>query len=823
LETIDDDLLGKYKNMLIVGDANIDLLEKNTTSAIYKSIIYTNNYNIINRLDKNNATRVTDTTSTIIDHIIDDRTNNKHTIQLLDWPGFDHKLIKIILTNIPKPKKIMQNLEYIALNKKQFITNVHNDIKNNKNQINMEKFVQIINTAKDKASSIKHKRTREDNNWMNADLIKLIEIRNNLYSKQKKRTASSFDKEKFKLYKNLVTRKIKMAKSKYIQTRIKDAGSNSKKLWSIINNVMYNHRNSHKSNVIDEIITDNGVINDSKSIAKEMNNYFVSIGQKLYSNIKKSKQSTRANYDSSWTPINSVFMSPTDNNEVSCIINSMKNSSSSGSDGITSSDLKTISEEIIGTLVNLINTSFNEGKFPDCLKHAIITPIHKAGPKNEQGNYRPISILSTLSKVLEKIIYNRLTIFLKGNGGIDSNQYGFQKGSNTTSTLTDAIEYINNELDRGMYVVAIFVDLSKAFDTVDHATLFHSLDKLGLRGNANKLLQSYLQQRTVSTKNGNTISSPRSTTIGVPQGSILGPLLYLLYIDNLKYQKLEGKYYVYADDTLLIYSGLNPVSLEEKINNDLKKFASWLMQNYLTINENKTNYLVFSQKNKPAINLKLVINKTEISRTHNVKYLGLNLDDKLDWSTHINKKIEKLSPIIGIMRRTDILSTKIKHTLYNSFILPHVTYGLTVWSQCSLQQRNTMQRLMNKSLKLIFGLHRLTRTSDLYKLTEKFKLEDLIFMEKVKHIHKIKSGQIKSNIRLTISSDIHTHNTRQTSQLRTAPPRTNRKRYSFLHSSVKIYNSLPDVLRKIKNTTTFKSKLKTHIKTRNITTHNTIQ
>jgi hypothetical protein len=433
---------------------------------------------------------------------------------------------------------------------------------------------------------------------------------------------------------------------------------------------------------------------------------------------------------------------------ISRIIKDLKNNTACGQDRITTNDIKILKDIICEPLSRLINGCIERGEFPTCLKIAKIIPIHKSGNKNEPGNYRPISLLSPFSKIFEKILHSRFVMFINKNGGFDPYQYGFQKGSNTTSTLIDAMDHINREMDEGKYVVPIFIDMSKAFDTVNHAKLLSKLYGMGFRGKASNLIESYLRDRMSFTVNFDSKSEKVPLNIGVPQGSVLGPLLYLLYIDNLRYYNLTGKYFIYADDTLLVYSGKRENELQNSINQDLGKFVGWLDENSLTINTNKTKYMIFKQKNKPCINLSLQIKNEKIERAITVKYLGLNIDEKLVWTNHIDSVRKKLGPIVGIMRRTDLFDDKTKKNIYNAFIVPRICYGLTVWSQCSLQMKGIIQRIMNKALKITFNLDRYTRTLDVYNITNRFNLDKLIFAEKTKIMFKVANKFTKSNIKL---------------------------------------------------------------------------
>jgi hypothetical protein len=806
-----DEFLSKYKGMIVVGDANIDLLEKNNTTFKYKTTISTNNFRIINKLDVDHATRITDSSSTLIDHVLDNKTNNKHEIELIDWPGFDHKLIKICITNTPKKKQCMYSKEFKKINQnilKQYVSDNIEIVENNGNLCNL---IDVVKKAKETATFTVKNRIRINNDWLTPNILRLIEKRSKLYKIYKGKDSTELDKIKYKKCKNAVTSEVKKSKKMYIENKINKSNGDSGKIWKVINSVIHNANTGKNKDRIEVLNTADGTSSDPVKIANIMNVYFQSIGRKLYDKIVNDGGDVNVSNDEpvDSAPMNSLFISPTNVGEMTNIIKALKLTYSAGLDGITSMDLKILVEIIAKELtISINNIIFEKGEFPQCLKTALITPVHKNGPRNECGNYRPISILSSFSKVIEKLLYIRMVKFIEGNSGFDKYQYGFQKGSGTTSAMVDALDHINNELDKGNYVVAISIDLSKAFDTVEHKNLMVSLQRIGIRGNACKLIESYLCDRTAITKNGDKMSQTCKVDIGVPQGSILGPLLYLLYIDDMKYQNLKGKYFIYADDTLLLYSGRNIEELETEINNDLKIYVTWLKKKFLTINENKTNYIVFKQKNKMNVQLDLYVNSTAINRTDNIKYLGLVIDEGLSWNLHVEGKINKISPLVGVMRRSEVFERKVKHIVYHTFIMPHVSYGLLVWSQCAAQVRSAMQRVMNKALKHIHGLKRNTSTVELYQMTNELNLEQKIILEKAKYIHKIINGETKTNIKLQLNKDIHSYGTRAASQLRNANPRTNRNRDGFLYSAIDIHNRVPDDIKRLTNGKCFGKQMK---------------
>ena len=320
-----------------------------------------------------------------------------------------------------------------------------------------------------------------------------------------------------------------------------------------------------------------------------------------------------------------------------------------------------------------------EAVFPTKLKIAVIKPIFKAGDTTSFSNYRPISILPFLSKILEKIIYIRLLNHFINNELLSDRQFGFRKGLSTFMPILLIQDLITKAFEEDKYVVGIFLDLKKAFDTVDHNILCKKLEKYGVFGKAFHILKSYLRDRTQTVNIRDTHADIRNIDIGVPQGSILGPLLFIIYINDLAKVDNKGDFFIYADDTAVFFQHTDPNVLQNIVDTTLPKISTWLQTNFLSLNASKTIYQIYN-KHKVHIDMHVQINNDVIEKKQTVKYLGMLIDDDLKFKSHINTITNTISRNVGMMSRVKyFVEAKQLLSLYNAIILPYINYCCFIW------------------------------------------------------------------------------------------------------------------------------------------------
>ena len=340
----------------------------------------------------------------------------------------------------------------------------------------------------------------------------------------------------------------------------------------------------------------------------------------------------------------SLYLEPVTEQEIYKIVSSLKNSSP-GYDNLSPSILQLSLPLICPLLTHICNLSLSEGIFPDELKLANVIPIFKSGDHETFNNYRPVSILCTISKVFEKIMYSRLLNYLDHYKILFSYQFGFRKSHSTYMAFMVLIDKLTRALDEGKFVVGILLDFSKAFDTVDHDILLTKLSHYGIRGVPLLWFQSYLSNRQQFVTYNGVSSSVKTVKCGVPQGSILGPLLFLIYINDLVNVCSHCLPILFADDTNLFVSGVDMSHISEIVSKELAELSQWLKVNKLSLNLKKTQYMIFSRRKSKDETINIKIDDQSISETKSSKFLGVYIDNSLNWKTHISYIAGKISRV----------------------------------------------------------------------------------------------------------------------------------------------------------------------------------
>lgn len=587
----------------------------------------------------------------------------------------------------------------------------------------------------------------------------------------------------------------KQTQKRFIKTRFEVASGDDRKTWKIINQLIKNDFTCQKSKKLEYLLVDNQKISDDLEMANKLNDYFIDVGYNIGKEVQmeKTKKDHQKDlmYEEQHCP-KTIYWKPCTQEEVKSICGTLKNHSAPGVDNITTKDIKNSLEGLVPVLTKLINRVLETGIYPEELKEAVVTQIHKKGAQHDPGNKRPLSVINAFSKILEKAMKSRLIDFVSKTFQFDRNQFGFQAASSTLMAATEVMEFITDNLDKQNYVLAVFVDLKKAFDTVDIKILLNKLYQMGIRGSAYSLMKTYLCDRKQSTIVNGVRSSVKQTRSGVPQGSVLGPVLYLLYVHSLSLVRMKAKYVAFADDTVLLYTHEDLNMLEKIVNDDLEIYYNWLLHNNLKMNTKKTVFMLFSKRGKRDQHVDVRINDQSINRVTDYRYLGLKIDNQLNYIEHINDIRKKLASLSGVLGRCGrFLSNKTKMMVYAAMVESHLRYMIPIWSAATKTAIQKIQVAQNRVLKRLHGYHWSYSTKLLYGGLRTLKVENIRKLEEVKLVHRIVHNEIKTNIKLQTNSDVHNYTTRQQQQLIIPRARTNIRKNSVILRSIRTFNLIP--------------------------------
>ena len=712
----------KNKHILIVGDFNVDLLKYENDVNSQNLIDTMASYSFIQTVAK--PTRITDHSATLIDHVYSNKVASVTSTNLATYDLSDHLgvvttvLISKQSENFMSPtiKREHENREYRVFNTSN-TDQFHNLImgesweavhSENDAQLKYEKFAKLYNKHYDTAFPLKKNTKRRKNERKNAKpwILPWLEdacARKNRFYHEFIKYPTQVNKLKYVKMKKFVDRHILKAKNKYYSDYFKEHKSNSRKQWQMINSLL--NRNRKKVAVTKLIDSDGTVVNTPIDIAENFNKFFADVATKL--------KSETASHDSTPRDItfdrfinarvsNTIFLSPVEQEEVGDIIDNFKNKATMDTK-ISALKVANVHCNFREVVAAIVNASFEQGVFPKPLKTAKVVPIHKGDSKTDVGNYRPISLLSTFSKIYEKTMHSRITNFMESNQSLFDMQYGFRKGRSCEHALLAAQNCILDTLNKNEIALLLLIDFSKAFDMVDHDILLSKLSRYGIRGNALKWMQSYLRDRrqyvTIDGKN----SSERDLKFGVPQGSILGPLLFIIYINDLPNIHKFARFIMYADDANIIITGKDIHEVTEQARTLCNTLSQWVNCNGLKLNLTKTNFMIFSRnRTVNSHTFSLTINNTLLKRTPSARFLGVLVDEKLTWNSHIIAIRRKMSRYIGILYKLkSILPLAARLLIYHSLIQSHVNYCSLVWGFACKSNIETIFRAQKKGLRAV--------------------------------------------------------------------------------------------------------------------------
>ena len=837
-----DKLKSEDKEVYILGDLNINVLlngksilekknissfsDSHTTSSISKQYIQFCSYYSLSQLI-DSPTRITCNTTSLLDHIL---TNTPDKIQqsgVIDIGISDHQLI--FCTRKTQKRKLGKH-NYVKF--RSFKNYSLEDYENSLRAVNfsnyedfecldtaysdfINKLMEVVNTS---APVLERRIKNHTEEWFDGDIAELITIRNKL-SKKFKKTRLNIDEQLYKEAKYKVDNLIKNKKKQFFEEKLKENVGKPKELWKTLKSLGLPNKKSSSSNVC--LHNEKGELTfEPKLNANIFKTFFANLASDLVAKLPSppnifSDHSTLDFYKDFNISGNNFNFEKISEKHVFDQLVTMNPNKAAGIDNLSGRFLKDGANILALPISQICNLSIMLSIFPSKCKIAKLKPLYKKGSRTNPKNYRPISLLPLISKVIEKIIHQQVQEYLDQNKVLFNFQSGFRSNHSTDTCLSYLHDKILTGFDKGLMTGMIAIDLQKAFDTIDHNILIRKMKIIGFSNNTIKWFQSYLSDRIFYVSVDNYLSDPGKINCGVPQGSILGPLLFLIYINDMS-QSVNSELYLYADDSCILFQNKNIKSINDQLNLDFSSICDWFVDNKLSIHfgEDKTKCILFTSKGKKQPGaLDISYKDREIKQHCNFTYLGGILNDKMSGEGMALNAIHKINSRLKFLYRKDMFLTyDLRRLLCNALIQPNFDYVCSSWYPTISQKlKEKLQASQNKCIKFCLKLpQRTSLNSSHFIKINWLPVKDRVLQCTVAHVFKYFNKKCPiyfTELFQTVNlSNISTR--RSYLKLYQPSRKTNYGKNTLSYLGPKIWNALPDLIKKCKSLNNFKHKLK---------------
>lgn len=683
-------------------------------------------------------------------------------------------------------------------------------------------FKNVFSSIIDQISPIKEVRLKiRTEPWMNSEILDLIRLRDQLLHQFKREQKQDLYSDYCKM-RNKVQREVKKAKSNYFQVKIEENKNYPKKLWEHLKALGYSSKTKDHSQVVLNI--DDELCFNASRIANYVNKFFTSVAGTLVGNLPPpsgkfdtSSEAFKGYYGKLGVTHDSFKLVTVSVDFVFKELRSLNPNKSTGLDEIPAKFLREGADALKDKLTHIINLSIHTNTVPTDFKSARVRPLFKKNSRLDVGNYRPVSILCVVSKLLEKAVYHQLESYLCENNILYNFQSGFRGAYSTDTCLVHLTDYIRNEISIGNYTGMVLLDLQKAFDTVDHVILLEKLQAMGV--SSVDWFRSYLTGRRQIVNINKVDSGPLNITCGVPQGSILGPLLFLCYVNDMAIS-VRCKLLLYADDSILLVSGKDLQCIADSLGVELESCRKWLVDNKLSLHLGKTESILFGSKrklNKAGI-FSVTCNGETIQSSKSANYLGVILDASLTSDSIAENVLKKAGARLKFLyRQARFLNEKTRKTLCMALIMCHFDYSSSSWfSSTSSHYKNKLQVMQNKVVRFILnkgprahiGQEELNRVGFL-------DVEDRVKQLKLGLVFKIFHGRCPDYLKVDFKrvSSVHNYSTRGSLYNFKVPRVNGQAQHTFYSTAINLWNSLPTHIKQLNEISVFKARVKNYLAT----------
>lgn len=613
---------------------------------------------------------------------------------------------------------------------------------------------------------------------------------------------------------NKIVHVCRVAKGEYLESMLDKNKNDPKRMWGVLKELLKGK--TQDVNIYEEIQCGDKIYRNVNEMANIVNKYFVdSIGELTEDGVIEVNEAMEGKYTESELEVfNRIEVE-----DLNRIVQKLKNKSGT-EEGINVEIMKKVVVVAGSKIVHMINRSLEEGLFPSEWKQATVIPIPKIKRTKKVEEFRPINKLPIYEKILEIVVHKQMVRYLEDNKLLIESQSGFREGHSCETALQWVVSSWKKSIGENRMVGVAFIDLKRAFEVVNRDILLRKLERYGLKGIVIKWFMSYLNNRTQRVKFNGILSDPINVKVGVPQGSVLGPLLFLFYINDIINELNEKcEIRLFADDMLIYTTGYSTVEISNNLNEQLGSVEKWLKINKLKVNVSKTKVMLMRgiRKKVNQNNLKIKLENIELEVVNEIKYLGVIIDKNLNFMEHVSYIGKKIGSKLGVLRRVGVnLTPYMRCVVYKVIVAPLFEYCSTVLLSVSETNLQYLQKLQNRGMRIILRCNNRAKIKDMMEALRFMSVKERMEYNVCILVYKMINGQCPNYLvnRVEIVGKEMESKTRQKGNIYITKCKTREEQRSLLHDGFKMYNELPNRIKSERGLQGFKRAMVAYIRNR---------